>query len=715
MFVTVTAVLTAVLGTPRAAMTQEVACGDAFAGERAASRDLYCIELVAPPGITGVAGVLELTLAPSPFSPVVTPDGRLVFQPRLTLSGLPDPSSLGDFTTYVAWAMDPTMFPFKKLGEVGNGTTELASIDLNKFVILVSAERSAEVADREGRLVLRAQSPATRMQPADMLEFVLGTARGDAPPMSAMEGMGAEAEVRWFMPPVSPQLSMLPAMMELRPGVRPYLPTVPDPSRLPEARPREIMDLADGDTLRLEAGLVRREVNGRTFVMYAFNGQQPGPLLRVDQGTTVTVLFTNAIDLSTMIHWHGLRLDNRFDGTPLTQDPVPPGGTFEYRILFRDAGVYWYHPHLREDVTQDLGLYGNMRVASPRADYYGAAHREEVVTLDDLLVGEQGLLPFGLEEATHVLMGRFGNVFLVNGEPDWQVDARRGEVIRFFFTNVSNTRTFNLSFGGAPMKVVGSDVGNFEREAWVESVVIAPAERYVVHVRFPEAGRFPLVNDVQGLDHLYGTFFPESDTLGAVQVSAEPVEEDLSTVFGTLREDGPTVEEIDGYRTHFGRPVDHELELTMSGEGLPRVVTSLMSLDSAYFAPVEWSAAMPMMNWAATPREVTWILRDPRTGNENMDITWSFRVGDIVKVRLHNSRRVIHAMQHPIHIHGQRFLVLEMNGVPNRNMVWKDTMMLPVGATADILLELSNPGLWMLHCHIAEHLEAGMMMAFSVN
>ena len=687
-----------------------VACGSAFDGERAPARDLYCIELTAPPGIEGVAGVVELSPLPSPFAAGVTRDGRLAYQPRITISGLPAPSRLGDFSTFVAWVAAPTMYPIHKLGEVGNGTRSLLPIDLNKFVILISAERSADVEDREGRLVLRAQSASARMQPADVLEFLLGTGRG----MPEDTPGGDSADVRWFMPPMPEGLSMLPAVMELRPDVRPYLPSVPDPASLPEALPREVLELNDGDTLHLEAGLVRRDLNGQSFVMYAFNGQQPGPLLRVDQGTTVTVAFTNRIDWPTMIHWHGLRLDNRFDGTSATQDPVPPGGTFEYRVFFKDAGIYWYHPHVREDVTQDLGLYGNMRVVSSRADFYGPAHREEIITLDDLLVGDEGLVPFGRERATHALMGRFGNVFLVNGEPDWEVEARRGEVVRFFLTNVSNTRTYNLSFGGAPMKVVGSDVGNFEREEWVENVVIAPAERYVVHVRFPEAGRFPLVNDVQGLDHLFGSFFSESDTLGSVLVSAEDVSEDLSSAFNTLREDAPTIEEIDGYRSEFTRPVDYELELTMEGDSLPRVVVDLMQLDSTYFAPVEWARTMPMMNWAASPANVRWILRDPRTGRENQDIDWSFRVGDVVKVRLHNSRRVLHAMQHPIHIHGQRFLVLTLNGVPNRNLVWKDTMMLPVGVTADILLELSNPGLWMLHCHIAEHLEAGMMMVFTV-
>ncbi|HEX5076393.1 MAG TPA: multicopper oxidase domain-containing protein, partial [Gemmatimonadaceae bacterium] len=118
---------------------------------------------------------------------------------------------------------------------------------------------------------------------------------------------------------------------------------------------------------------------------------------------------------------------------------------------------------------------------------------------------------------------------------------------------------------------------------------------------------------------------------------------------------------------------------------------------------------------AATGDQVRWILRDPATGKENMDIDWSFRRGDVVKVRLVNERRSFHGMQHPIHIHGQRFLVLAVNDVPNTNLVWKDTVLLPAGATADILLDLSNPGRWMLHCHIAEHLSAHMMMAFTVH
>jgi FtsP/CotA-like multicopper oxidase with cupredoxin domain len=139
-----------------------------------------------------------------------------------------------------------------------------------------------------------------------------------------------------------------------------------------------------------------------------------------------------------------------------------------------------------------------------------------------------------------------------------------------------------------------------------------------------------------------------------------------------------------------------------------------MRLDTAYVNPVEWSGTMPMMDWLTSGLDVEWVLRDPATGKENMDVVWTFNRGDVVRLRLSNDRHTLHPMQHPIHIHGQRFLVLAQNGVASQNLVWKDTFLLPVGWTADLLVEMSNPGRWMLHCHIAEHLEAGMHMVFEV-
>ena len=142
--------------------------------------------------------------------------------------------------------------------------------------------------------------------------------------------------------------------------------------------------------------------------------------------TRVTLI--NALDQPTSIHWHGIRLDNRFDGVPdFTQRAVAPGERFTYHVHFPDAGIYWYHPHVREDVQQDLGLYGNIMVRSPGRRRLASGNREEMLILDDLLVGDDGqLVPFGREQPTHAFMGRFGNVFLVNGQPGWHTSAKRG-------------------------------------------------------------------------------------------------------------------------------------------------------------------------------------------------------------------------------------------------------------------------------------------------
>ena len=680
------------------------------------SRDLYCIELIAAPRIEGVSGRVELLMRPGPFTVDVTPLGVLRFSPVITLEGLPAPASLGPFSTYVAWVATPVMDRVRRLGEVRNGRAQLPAIDLDKFIILITAEASSTVTSPSGRFVLRGASPSTRLQPPDLMQFTIGATReSESHTMHHGDTAVAHgASARWTTVPMPPNLQMLPAEMMLRPKVAPYLPPaiLPPP---PPARPRELIRLANGDTLRLRAGLVRRTFKDQTLTMFAFNEQYPGPLLQIPQGAEITVVLTNALDQPTTLHWHGVRLDNRFDGTPdLTQQPVPPGGHFTYRLRFPDAGIYWYHPHVREDVQQELGLYGNMLVRSPRPDYFSPAHREEILMLDDLLINDDGLVPFGSDAATHALMGRFGNVLLVNGEPRYSLSVKRGEVVRFYLTNVSNTRTFNLSFPGARMKVVAGDVGNFEREAWVESVVIAPAERYVVHVKFDARKTVPLLNRVQSLDHLFGKFYYETDTLGIVRVDAGGTERNLEASFATLRADSATQRDIERYRPHFGREPDKALILLVETKDLPFFTQQIMRLDSIYFTPIEWTGTMPGMNWASTGREVRWVVRDAATGKENMDIDWSFKRGSVVKLRIANERQSIHGMQHPIHIHGQRFLVLAVNDVPTTNRVWKDTVLIPVGFSVDLLVDLSNPGRWMLHCHIAEHLTSMMMMAFTV-
>ncbi len=520
----------------------------------------------------------------------------------------------------------------------------------------------------------------------------------------------------WRMPPMDPNMPMLPGLSGAVPPVGAFLAGAGiDVSTLPEARPSEVARLAPWDTLNVDVTLVRRTLNGHVAAMYGYNGQYPGPFIQAPQGSTVVVRVTNRIEAETTVHWHGLRLDNRFDGVPgLTQPPIAPGESFIYELKVPDAGMFWYHPHMREDVQQDLGLYGNLLVSSPDPDHYGPAHREELLVLDDILIDGDGLVPWGKEAPTHALMGRFGNVMLVNGTTDHALEAAPGEVVRFFITNVANTRTFNVTFGPARVKLVASDVGRFERETWVSSVVVAPAERYVVDVSFPEAGHAVIANTIQAINHFRGEFYPHVDTLAAVRVSGPPVQDAIAEAFGTLREYAEVAAETEPLRAHLGRPPDHVLEATVRVQGLPLPIVRSMEADTLYVPPMEWNDAMPMMNWLSTGTQVTWILRDVATGRENEEIRWRFELGDLVKVRVFNSPDSFHPMNHPVHVHGQRFVVLARDDVPNNNLVWKDTAIVPVGSTMDILVEMSNPGDWMLHCHIAEHLHAGMMMHFRV-
>jgi FtsP/CotA-like multicopper oxidase with cupredoxin domain len=690
------------------------------------SRDLYCIELDPIPALEGVSATFELNRIASPFGVNVTRDGRQVYAPVLRATGLPEPAAFSTGArVWVAWIATQQLSATRKLGAVGNGQHELPAIDWPKFLVLITAEPSADVREPDGRVALRGFSPSARMQPPDLSEFLYGAAPTGNRAVSGIVAADSShamhtgepppsGTTRWIHPPMPPGLAMMPAELGLPlPAASPFLPREGD-ARIPEARPREVVRLKDGDTLVLTAAPLRQTVRGHSFIGYGYNGQVPGPLLWTTQGSTLQIRYRNRIEWPSTVHWHGVRLDNRFDGAEgLTQDAVPPGGDFLYTVRLPDAGLFWYHPHRRDDILRDLGLYGNLLV-TPAQQELGRANREAVLMLDDLELAEQGVVPYGRERATHALMGRFGNVTLVNGRTDWALTVASGEVVRFLLTNVSNARTFNVSFGAARMKLLGSDLSNFEREEWVESVVVAPAERYLVDVRFADPGRVAIENRVLAVDHVFGRFFAQVDTLGIVQIATGKVREDLEGSFSLTREHRAVRTGIDHFRKDFERPPDRSLVVRMEAKGLPFFVERFLRADSVYFHPVEWSGTMPMMNWNSTSAEVQWIMEEPGSGRRNMDIRWDFKQGDVVKLRIANLRQTLHAMQHPIHFHGQRFLVLAQNGIHNTNLAWKDTFLLPAGGTADILLEAANPGTWMAHCHISEHLESGMMLTFSV-
>lgn len=490
----------------------------------------------------------------------------------------------------------------------------------------------------------------------------------------------------------------------------PATPFSEDIAGLPEARPMETVELHDGASYTLTAAPVKQKVAGQWVRRLAYNGSVPGPVLKVKQGATVRITLKNATDTETTLHPHGLRVDDKNDGVVgVGQAAVAPGQSHDYVLKFIDAGVFWYHPHVREDYAQDLGLYGNFWVVAQDAEFFATVHREVPLLLDDISV--KGAKPYFREKVTHTLMGRFGDVMLVNGQDDYRLAVTEGEVIRFFITNTANARTINFALPGARMKLVGGDNGLFECEAFVDHVTIAPSERYIVEAQFPNSGTVDIVNDKPN----------GRTTLGRIDVRGGQVKALLSS-FDTLRSPAAAAQALATVKGKLELPVRHEMRLTLAmdhaalpishghaphaGAGTPA--------PGAAVRPIEWDDEMPTMNLASDDRNVVWKLVDPKTGRENMAIDWTFKKGEFAKIRIVNDAQSMHPMQHPIHFHGLRFVVAAINGRKTDNLVWKDSVLVAPGETVDLVLEASHVGRWMAHCHIAEHLGAGMMLGFQV-
>src|ERR687896_2768229 len=318
---------------------------------------------------------------------------------------------------------------------------------------------------------------------------------------------------------------------------------------LPEARPPELVELSDGDRFDLRIAPVAKRLGDTTVRMLAYNGSIPGPTLKVREGSELIVNIENQGDMEATVHWHGLRLENRYDGTHETQTPVEVGGRYSARVTFPDPGAYWYHPHIREDYGQELGLYGNCLVEPADPDYWPPANRDLPLTLDDILLEDGKVAPFSRSETTYVAMGRFGEVLLVNGETDLSLDAQLGEVVRFYLTNTANTRVFKVVLPGARMKLVGGDSGRVEHEQFVEEVILAPSERVIVDVLFDQAGELTLEH------HTPERVYP----LASIAVDEQQAEPSLADSFETLRRDPELSAERERVAAYFAAEPDKTL------------------------------------------------------------------------------------------------------------------------------------------------------------
>jgi FtsP/CotA-like multicopper oxidase with cupredoxin domain len=384
-------------------------------------------------------------------------------------------------------------------------------------------------------------------------------------------------------------------------------------------------------------------------------GSVPGPLLEVHQGEHVAVHFRNELPEPTTIHWHGLRVPNTSDGTPIAQQPVAPGATFDYEFDANDAGFFWFHPHLQSDVQIERGLYAPLIVRSTDEP---AVDAERILVLDDAKVESSGQLSTSTD-ALDVMLGRQGNVLLVNGtrKPRYQAFAASHE--RWRIVNVANGRYFNLSVPGHQLRVIGWDGGRLPESYAVDTLLVVPGERYDVLVEL-------------------------ADKPGSVVP--------LQTVHYDRGHDIPDQGPLD--------LVEFELGASKPGAALPPTVT-----------PGEFEA----ISIDATTAIEHLVLSESEDGPEPRFFINEQELPDMTHLLGASGATAIwevrndSEMDHPFHVHGMFFQVLDVNGVPPTHLGSKDTLNIPKKSTARLAIRYGESGRWMFHCHILEHAERGMM------
>jgi FtsP/CotA-like multicopper oxidase with cupredoxin domain len=384
--------------------------------------------------------------------------------------------------------------------------------------------------------------------------------------------------------------------------------------------------------------------------------QVPGPLIEAEVGDTLIVHFQNQLDEPTTVHWHGLRLPAEMDGNPMVSGAVPPGGSFEYEFELLDAGSYWYHPHVETDRQMELGLHGALIVRDP-AD--PVVDGERVFFIDDVELAEDGTIV--IEPSEHdVMLGRRGNVLLVNGRPPGGVELRPGAIERWRFINGANGRHLRLSLSGSSLRVIGKDGGLVASSYEVEELAIAPGERFDVLV---------------SLDGETGDRFPLR-TLAVDRGHEGLLDEELTLFWVELR--GTAVDA--GAPPEFSRSIAPIIADPASAP--TREVRLSEDLDTA-------AGALFYIN------DQAWPLNAPIEVNLDDAEIWL----------VHNDSEGAH----PFHIHGLFFEVLDVGGVPRPTRALEDTIGIGPNETARLAVRYTAPGDWMFHCQIPEHAERGMM------
>ncbi len=408
--------------------------------------------------------------------------------------------------------------------------------------------------------------------------------------------------------------------------------------------------------LELEARVVELEVKpGLKTQLWTYNGQLPGPTIRAKKGDRLVVRFTNSLPEPTTIHWHGLRVPNDQDGMePLIQ----PGEKFEYSFVVPDAGTYWYHPHHRSSAQVGAGLYGALIVEDPADPPLGD---DVVLVLSDIGIEADGsLTPSDSDGWFGDYFGREGNTLLVNGRIVPTLRARQDVPQRWRIVNAARSRYYKFSLPGHTVHRVGGDGGLIERPEPIEELRLVPGERAELHV-----------------------------------VPKGPADE-------------LTVKAIDANRFHLPAPAEPEplFNLRVSddppGTGakpLPERLRTIVPVDARSAVKTQ---GIELMEKAAPGGAVLGI--NGKTMDESDPLHASIHTVEIWE--LTNTT----AYDHPFHLHGFSFQVLDVDGRQPDIREWKDTINVEPKQKIRVAIPFDDrAGHWMFHCHILDHAELGMM------
>ncbi|MEJ7728562.1 MAG: multicopper oxidase family protein [Polyangiaceae bacterium] len=384
----------------------------------------------------------------------------------------------------------------------------------------------------------------------------------------------------------------------------------------------------------------------------------PGPLLDVRQGQHVEIRFDNQLPVETTIHWHGIRLDASMDGSNISQMPVPPGESFTYSFVARDAGFFWYHPHLAADEQIEAGLQAPLVVRGGTEPDVSA---ERFFVLDDIKVESTGERSEVITQLD-LMVGRQGNVLLVNGQRNAEIEMAEGGRERWRFVNSANGHFFNLTLGGASMRVVGWDGGEVDVPYQVETLLISPGERYDIIVETTAASGEALVLRDAYYDR--GHNLPDNGPKDLLKVNMGPAVaaplQPLPLEWGST----PRID-VDGVASR-------QLALTEVMDDADPAAEPVFFINGE-----RWPDVTPtMVDYGTT--EIWEVVNDAE-------------------------------MDHPFHLHGMFFQILDIDGALPEALAWKDTVMVPRQKTARLAVTYDAPGEWMFHCHILEHAERGMM------